>query len=245
MKTKFVFLTPAFNCEKEIKNTVFSMISQSYNDWRAIIIDDVSTDNTGKVVKDIASSLDLEQKIKVVRREEKHGETKNTIVELENIQDDEVIVRLDGGDWLTENDTLHFLDEVYRAHNPGVVWTKHRWAFTGRNISGPMNLNSGQTVYEHPWVSSHLKTFRANKLKRVPRDNFLDENGNWIVIACDQTVFLPMMHMCSLNNDPLLFIDHVCYHYSIDLEKPNLYHNQRSYNQRDMALWIRERGFLE
>ena len=223
MKTKFVFLTPAFNCE----------------------IDDVSTDNTGKVVKDIASSLDLEQKIKVVRREEKHGETKNTIVELENIQDDEVIVRLDGGDWLTENDTLHFLDEVYRAHNPGVVWTKHRWAFTGRNISGPMNLYSGQTVYEHPWVSSHLKTFRANKLKRVPRDNFLDENGNWIVIACDQTVFLPMMHMCTLNNDPLLFIDHVCYHYSIDLEKPNLYHNQRSYNQRDMALWIRERGFLE
>ncbi len=244
MSTKFVFLTPAFNCEEDIKNTLFSMVSQSYKNWRAIFIDDVSGDNTGQVVMDIAKSLSLGSQVEVIRREEKFGETKNTLTEIERIEDDEVVCRLDGGDWLTENDTLYFLNEIYKKHNPGVLWTNHRWAYTMRNISGPLNLSQGQTVYDHPWVSSHLKTFRASKLKRVPKKNFLDENGNWIMIACDQTIFLPMMHICLENKDPLVHLPFVCYHYSIDLQKPNLYHNERSYNQRDMALWIRERGFV-
>ena len=94
-------------------------------------------------------------------------------------------------------------------------------------------------------MSSHLKTFKADKLKRVPKKNFYDENGDWIMIACDQTVFLPMMHMSIQNKEPVVHLPLVCYHYSIDLQKPNLYHNERSYKQRDMALWVRERGFLE
>ncbi len=245
MSTKFVFLTPAFNCEKEIENTLFSMISQSYKDWRAIFVDDVSDDNTGQVVIDIAKRLNLGDRVKVVRREEKFGETKNTLTEIDNIDDNEVVCRLDGGDWLTENDTLAFMDQVYQKYNPGVAWTNHRWAYTGTNISGPLNLSEGQTVYHHPWVSSHLKTFRAKKLKRVPKKNFLDENEEWITIACDQTVFLPMMHMCAQENSLLVHLPLVCYHYSIDLQKPNLYHNERSYRQRDMALWVRERGFLD
>jgi len=233
LSTKFVFLTPAFNCQDDIKKTLFSMMSQSYENWRAIFVDDVSDDNTGSVIRDIAKSLKLGERVQVVRREEKFGETKNTLTEIENIEDDEVVCRLDGGDWLTENDTLSFLDQIYQKHNPSVLWTKHRWAYTS------------QTVYQHPWVSSHLKTFRADKLKRVPKENFYDENGDWIMIACDQTVFLPMMHMSIQNKEPVVHLPLVCYHYSIDLQKPNLYHNERSYKQRDMALWVRERGFLE
>lgn len=243
MSTKFVFLTPAFNCQEDIKKTLFSMLSQSYDNWRAIFIDDVSDDDTSQKISDVSNRLDLGERIKIVRREEKFGETKNTLTEIENIEDDEVVCRLDGGDWLTENDTLFMLDEIYTRHNTAAVWTKHRWAYTDENISGP--LDPHQDVYKHPWVTSHLKTFRAEKLKRVPKKNFFDKDGNWIEIACDQAVFLPLLHMCLENQDPLAFLPVVCYHYSIDLQKPNLYHNERSYNQRDMALWIRERGFLE
>ena len=245
MSTEFVFLTPAFNCQEDIEKTLYSMLAQSYKNWRAIFIDDVSDDNTGDVIRGIAKSLKLGDRVSVVRREEKFGETKNTLTEIENIKDEEVVCRLDGGDWLTENDTLAFLDQIYQKHKPSVLWTKHRWAYTSQNISGPMNLQTGQTVYQHPWVSSHLKTFKAEKLKRVPKKNFYDENGDWIMIACDQTVFLPMMHMSIQNKEPIVHLPLVCYHYSIDLQKPNLYHNERSYKQRDMALWVRERGFLE
>ena len=244
MNTDFVFLTPAFNCEKEIKRTLFSMTSQSYDNWRAVFIDDVSDDQTAQVVEDISKSLGMGDRVKVVRREEKFGETRNTLEEIKEIDDNEVVCRLDGGDWLTENDTLFYMDEIYRKYEPGVVWTNHRWSYTFNNISAPLNLKEGQTVYEHPWVSSHLKTFRAKYLKTIPKKNFLDENGDWIMIGCDQTVFLPMMHMCFQEKRNLVHLPLVCYHYNIDLENPNLFKSDRSLKQRDMALWVRQRGFL-
>ena len=244
MQNKFVFLTPAYNCKDTIKQTLMSFFAQSYDNWRAIIIDDVSTDETGEYVKNIARQYGFENKIDVVTREEKFGETKNTIYEVKNIKDDEIVCRVDGGDWLTETDCLYFLNEIYKSHNPAVLWTAHRWEYSSQNISGPLDLKDNMSVYDHKWVSSHMKTFRAEKLKRVPEKNFKDEDGNWIMIACDQAIFLPMMHMSHQLSEPLLYLPHICYHYSINLKNPELFHNERSLKQRDSALWIRKRGFL-
>ena len=245
MNNRFVFLTPAFNCKDTIQQTLMSFFVQSYDNWRAVVVDDMSTDGTGEFVKDFSKKFGFEDKVSVVFREEKYGETRNTVSEVKNIDDNEIVCRVAGGDWLTEVDCLYFLNEIYKSHNPSVMWTAHRWEYTNQNISGPLELKEGMSVYDHKWVSSHMKTFRAENLKKVPESNFKDENGNWIMIACDQAVFLPMMHMSHQNQEPLLYLPHVCYHYSIDLKNPNLFSNDRSHRQRDSALWIRERGFLE
>ena len=79
---------------------------------------------------------------------------------------------------------------------------------------------------------------------KVIFDGFFDENGDWIMIACDQAVFLPMMHMSVKNKEKLLFFPRVCYHYSIDLDNPNLFSNDRSLKQKASGEWIRERGFV-
>lgn len=245
MDNKFVFLTPAFNCKKEIKKTLFSFFAQSYEGWRAIIIDDVSNDGTGEYAKKLIKQCGFENKVKVVRRNNKFGEVKNTIEELKNIDDDEIVCRVDGGDWITENDCLTMLNQVYQLHNPSVLWTAHRWSYTDHNISNALNLAPGQTVYQHPWVSSHMKTFKANKLRRVPQANFFTENNEWITIACDQAVFLPMMQMSVLENEKLLFFPRVCYHYNINLNDPKLFTNERSIRQKQSGEWIRKRGLIK
>jgi glycosyltransferase involved in cell wall biosynthesis len=243
--TLFVFLTPAYNCKLEIKKTLMSMISQSYDNWRAVFVDDVSTDGTGEYITSLSKKFGYEKRITVARREEKYGEVRNTIEELKYIAPNEVVVRLDGGDWLTENDTLYFLNEIYKKHDPAVCWTAHRWAYTNNNISNQMSLQPNMSVYQHPWVSSHLKTFRASALKKVDNKNFFDDDGNWIMIACDQAVFLPMMHLAIKDKQPLVFLPLVCYHYSIDLENPDLFTEDRSVKQKISAEWIRERGYVE
>jgi len=245
-ETKFVFLIPSFNCKDTINRTLFSMFAQSYDNWRAIIIDDVSTDGTMDHIVKIITQCRFAGKIRVKRREEKFGEVRNTVEEvLNHIDDDEVVVRLDAGDWLTENDCLHMLNEVYKNHDPAVCWTGQRWAYTNYGISKQMNLKPNQSVYEHPWVSSHLKTFRATALKKVNPKNFYDDEGNWIMIACDQAVFLPMMHLSVKENRPLVFLPVVCYHYNIDLENPGLFTEDRSIKQKYSAEWVRKRGYVE
>jgi len=245
-KTRFVFLIPAYNCKDKINQTLFSMFAQSYDNWRAIIIDDVSTDGTGEHIIETITNCRFAGKIRVKRREEKFGEVRNTIEEVFNhIDDDEVVVRLDGGDWLTDNDCLAMLNQVYKELNPAVCWTGQRWSYTDYSISGPLELKQNQTVYEHPWVSSHLKTFRSKDLKAVNKKNFLDDDEDWIMIACDQAVFLPMMHLAIRNKRNLVYVPRVCYHYNIDLSNPVLFSEDRSIRQKYSAEWIRSRGYIE
>ena len=241
---KFVFVTPAFNCQEDIIQTIHSMMAQSYKNWRAIIINDISTDATLEAINKTTSGTIYADRFTVIDNTEKMGEVRNTLQAVNQIDDDEIVCRVDGGDWLTENDTLWMLDNVYKNNAVDIVWTSHRWAYTNQNISGPLALKDGQTIYQHPWVSSHMKTFRCHRIRTVPDKNFKDEDGNYITIACDQAIFLPMIHMSLLEKRLAGHLPLVCYHYSIDLQKPNLYHNERSYKQRDMALWIRERGFV-
>ena len=246
MKNKnFVFITPVFNCEREIRQTLYSMMAQSYEDWRAIIINDMSTDSSLQAIQNIVQNSQFHKNFIIINNTEKMGEVRNTLNAIREIDDDEIVCRVDGGDWITENDTLHFLNTVYQHNDVDVAWTSHRWSYTGANISGPLELNHGQTVYQHPWVSSHMKTFRTSRLRKVPDFNFRDQDGKYITIACDQALFLPMLHTAIRDGKSVGHIPHVCYHYSIDLQNKNLFHTERSYKQRDTALWLRERGFVD
>jgi len=239
----FTFITPAYNCREDMRQTIISVAAQSYHDWSMIIVDDVSTDGTGEFCRNLALALDIDDKVSVVRRDVKFGETRNTYHECQNIADESIVVRLDGGDWLTDTDCLHILDQVYTQTNAAVVWTAHRWAFTAQNISGP--LEPSISPYNQPWKSSHLKTFRRSALNGINPNNFLDEDGNWIMIACDQAVFLPILEKSWRLKKPLIFVNMCMYHYNINLEDPDLFHKPRSKRQKVSAEWIRSRGYIE
>lgn len=48
-------ITPSFNSEKFISETIQSVLKQNYTNWEMIIVDDFSTDKTVEIVKELAS----------------------------------------------------------------------------------------------------------------------------------------------------------------------------------------------
>lgn len=239
----FKILTPAFNCEKEIIQTAKSIACQTYKNWEWIILDDMSTDSTSESALNFFSSIGLEDKIKVKTRKEKYGEVRNTLEECALLDDNDIVVRLDAGDWLTDLGALEIINIFYERHDPAVLWTAQRWSFTDYNISGPIDPNV--SLYKQPWKTSHLKTFRVKDFKGINVKNFLDDEGNFIMIACDQAIFLPMLERARIKNRPLIFIPRVMYHYNIDLDNPELFSCDRSLDQKMSAEKIRERGYIE
>lgn len=242
-KTKFLILVPAYNCAKKIDKTIRSVATQTYENWVMIIVDDVSSDNTASAARRSANKWNVDGKVSVLVRTEKHGEVRNTLDICTHLDDDTVVVRLDAGDWITDMGCFEMLDIVYQQHNPAVLWTNQRWAWSGYTICGPIDKNV--SVYDQPWKSSHLKTFRAREIKGLNEKNFKDDDGNWIQIACDQAVFLPMMERARRKGRDLAYLPIVMYHYDIDLGNPELFTEKRSQNQKMSAGRIRERGYIE
>ena len=55
MQDLVTIVTPSWNSEKYIEETIKSVQSQTYKNWEMIIVDDCSTDNTVEIIKRIAA----------------------------------------------------------------------------------------------------------------------------------------------------------------------------------------------
>lgn len=242
-KNRFVVITPTFNCKEKIKRTIWSVVGQTYENWKMVIIDDMSSDGTGDYIRTFLKTHNLSDKITVKSRDEKYGETRNTYEECKLLSNEDIVIRLDAGDFITDLACFDFLNIIYTNHDPAVVWTAHRWAFTDQNISGPIDPTI--SVYDQPWRSSHLKTFRSLDFKGINILNFKDDEENWIMIGCDQAVFLPMMERARRKGRKLIFFPRVMYHYDINLEDPELFTKDRSIEQKQSAERTRSRGYIE
>lgn len=99
LKNKVSIITPAYNVEHRISETIESVLSQSYTEWEMIIIDDVSNDDTVSIVNDY---IKKDQRIKLVKLEKNSGPAvaRNTGIEL---AEGKYIAFLDSDDiWLPE-----------------------------------------------------------------------------------------------------------------------------------------------
>lgn len=232
-----------FNAATTLPRMLHSIVGQSHENWRLILIDDVSDEKhkaeaheTIKCFLNLDTSLD--DKISCVWNTEKKWEVANVLHGISMCEDEDIVCRIDADDWLTDLDALTYMNAIYNQTGADCLWTAHRWAFTDKNISGPLPV--GEDPYKHPWVSSHLKTFRKRLLNDVNDANYRGEDGNYIRRAGDQAIYLPCLHNAQRRG----FVPRVMYHYTIK-DEPATYQTDDARFQRDEALFLRARGYVK
>lgn len=238
---RFVFVAPMYNASAYVGQMLASIVGQSYSNWRLILIDDVSdSDEQVKQAEiiDRWSALASSEKIDVIWNTEKKWEVANVLHGISLCEDEDIVCRIDADDWLTDLDALAYLNTLYQQTNADALWTAHRWGFTDKNISGPMPPEANP--YEHPWVSSHLKTFRKKLINNVKDENFRGEDGEYIRRAGDQAIYLPVLYNATRRG----FVPRVMYHYTIN-DVPETYQTPDARFQRDEALFLRARGYVK
>lgn len=70
MDNKISIITPVYNCEKLIANTIETVINQTYTNWEMLLVDDCSTDNSQKIIEEY---IKKDNRIKYFQLEQNSG----------------------------------------------------------------------------------------------------------------------------------------------------------------------------
>lgn len=115
-EASFVILISSLNNKKWVKKNLDSVCSQSYDLFRVIYVDEGSQDGTVECVQDYIQKNSLHGKISLLRNDPS-GNSLSRI--LGTCSSHEILLFLDGSDWLAHRDVLKQLSTAYAS---GDVW---------------------------------------------------------------------------------------------------------------------------
>ena len=70
MEALVSIITPVYNAEKYLEETILSVINQSYKNWELLLIDDCSTDKSYEIIQ---KYLKTDKRIKYLKNEKNSG----------------------------------------------------------------------------------------------------------------------------------------------------------------------------
>ena len=245
MINHFKVVVPVRNAEEYIARCIYSVWSQTHTNWSMVIIDDASSDNTVSEVNRFLDKFETaKDKIHVIENDTQYQALPNILTGISLASDSDIIVHVDGDDWLCDMDALTLINEQYNHphQNVGAVWTNQRWGFTISGNSGPLPENADPYAFE--WVSSHLKTFRKSLINDINMENFFDSNGEYFRRIADQAMYLPVLESCKRQGMIWTYLPICAYHYNIKHDEID-FESSDAKRQHDEAVFLRKRGFLE
>lgn len=245
-KNRFLVVVPVYN-NKNIGRCIESILSQEYKNYKLIVIDDCSTDDTWNIIQGY--------KIKSKRNEIHIGSAiANYVQGIKIGSHDDIIVCIDGDDYLPGDYVLGYLNAVYTKN----VWLTYGQytSLSGRfeNICQHLShvntcdtighkivseLNSRTYRQSKVWCTSHLRTFRKWLFDKIKDEDLHDAEGNYFKTCCDVCMMYPMIEMAG--DKHVIFIDRIMYVY----DDVNNNYNSRAEENMRMFKYLTEKPLYD
>ena len=214
-------MIPVYNAEEFIKNALISVMNQEYDNFECIITDDCSSDNTVDVIQDFVFEYGLDDIFTLSLNDERKYALHNIHDMIQNMDadDEDVIVSLDGDDWLAENDVLSQLNDIYEKEDCWLTYGSYVIYPGGQDSSFHVSeysqdiIESGDFKKDPAWRASHLRTFKYKLAKRLIKEDLTDEDGEYYQMTWDQAMMFPMMEMA---RERIHFVSDILYVYNDD-----------------------------
>lgn len=215
VEQKIVIISPTYNSEKYISNCIESVVSQDYDNYEMIVIDDASTDDTYNIAKQWESD-----RIKVIRNEENKGAVRNQIESIRKYcKEDDIVMFLDGDDsFINDNEILHFYNNLYDGTTEFTYGSCYsmvdRIPLIAQNYPEEIKQKKEYRKYKFNWNMpyTHLRTFKAGLLNDIDDSNFQDENKNWYKAGGDGSIFYSLIEQA--DPDKVKVVSDILYNYN-------------------------------
>lgn len=188
-----IIITTLYNAENYVEKCIFSLMSQTYKNFTCYITDDLSTDKSVEIVKKTIQGDDRFKLIVNTEKKYQPGNYDQVIRHNENITDDDIIVEVDGDDWLPDPKTLERISKVYEDKN---VWIANG---SFKYHDGRIGFSSKQENFDNlrksRFTASHIRTWRAFLWRKIEQSDLKDEHGVYWKVTGDLSFMYPMLEM--------------------------------------------------
>jgi len=210
-RPRIVVLTTSYNCEKYIEKCLDSIKAQKYKNFVCYVLDDLSTDNTVKLIKKYTSPVDA-RFILGINSEKTYqcGNYDRIIRNTSLVNDDDIIVEVDGDDYLPDTEVFDRVIAYYS--NPNVWLTYGQFKYTNGQLgfAQPVDFTNLRTSR---FTATHLRTWRASLWRHIKQEDLLVD-GKYPECAGDVFFMFPMIEMCGPRH--ALFVHHINYIYNFE-----------------------------
>lgn len=216
---KIKVIVTFYNPGEFLKNNVNSLLTQDYDNYEVLYINDASTDKSENLIpasffkmkadgtpeldSDGKPVIDIEKTPPILQQTKCKGVTlwnsseRNTA--LPNIHNgvmnfctdpEDIVVLVDGDDWLTNKSSLSFVNDLYNEHDCWFSYGSAIWTAGQKCFSRPYTKENFSNIRKVPFQISHLRAWRAGAYFQIVKQDpelkcFKDKNGDFFKMAYD------------------------------------------------------------
>jgi len=195
---RIVVVIASYNNKNWYKQNLDSIFKQKYENYRIIYIDDKSPDKTGDFVEAYIKDRRMEHKVLLIKNTERCYKMANTYRAYHLCNDRDIILELDGDDWVRDENVLNAYNRIYSDPN---VWMTYghfmEWPTMKPQIMReiPNEAWGKFSIRNLPGCNwAGLRTYYAWLVKQIKVEDLLF-NGKFLSMTSDAAIMFPMFEM--------------------------------------------------
>ena len=174
MKNRFSVVIPVFNKEKYIKETILSVLNQTYDNYEIIIINDASTDKSLKIIEEVISD-----KAVIINNKNNLGLSASRNIGFE-ASSDKYVAFLDGDDVWDKNFLKEINELIINFPKESIFGTYYKENYNGKILYPKININKkllGTKFVVKNFFEANLRRLIITQSCLVFKKNIFDTVG--------------------------------------------------------------------
>lgn len=216
MNNDFKILVTFRNADQYIGKCLDSVLSQTYVNYKILLVNDASTDNSDEICEQYTKRNP--ESIIYTRNSERLNATFNQQREIfKHCQPEDIVVNLDGDDWFVDEFVLSYINEFYKKEKCLYMYGQSRRLESGLiGIAKPYESEYHfKNMRKIPQRVSHIRTFKAKLFHEIKNQDpdlscMKYDDGDWYDMSSDSAQMYPLMEIAGWEkvkyNDKVLYI---------------------------------------
>lgn len=208
----FTILIFGYNNNAYAEKSLSSAMTQNYKRFQIVYIDDASTDGSSKKIARLLSQSPHKEKVTLISNPKSKGSLACLYEIVHTLPNHEIVVFVDGNDFLAHENVLSKLNKVYSKPSVWLTYGNFLDYPSYKQIpikckQFPKNVVFNNSFRSHEMIELHLKTFYAGLFKQIQKEDLLYKD-TFFSKETTLAYFLPLLEMAGKHAQ---FINEILY----------------------------------